>query len=54
MADRILVLGKRPAEIKKEVKICFDLKERTPMKARNAPQFKDYFNLIWKELNEYA
>lgn len=54
MADRILVLGTRPAEIKKEVKICFDLKERTPMKARNAPQFKDYFNLIWKELNEYA
>ena len=29
-------------------------KERTPMKARSAPEFKTYFNAIWKELNENA
>ena len=52
MADRIFVLSKRPAEIKKEIKLDFNMKERTPMQVRNAPQFRDYFNLIWKELNE--
>ena len=51
MADRIFVLSKRPAEIKKEIKLDFNMKERTPMQVRNAPQFRDYFNLIWKELN---
>ena len=54
MADRVLVLSKRPAEIRKEVEITFEMEERTPMKVRSAPQFKDYFNLIWKELNDYA
>ena len=45
MADRIFVLSKRPAEIKKEIKLDFNMKERTPMQVRNAPQFRDYFNL---------
>ena len=53
MADRIFVLSKRPAEIKKEIHLDFNMKERTPMQVRNAPQFRDYFNLIWKELNEH-
>ena len=53
MADRIFVLSKRPAGIKKEIKLDFNMKERTPMQVRNAPQFRDYFNLIWKELNEH-
>ena len=30
------------------------VEERTPMKARSAPEFKTYFNAIWKELNENA
>ena len=53
MADRIFVLSKRPAGIKKQIKLDFNMKERTPMQVRNAPQFRDYFNLIWKELNEH-
>ena len=53
MADRIFVLSKRPAGIKKEIKLDFNMKERPPMQVRNAPQFRDYFNLIWKELNEH-
>ena len=53
MADRVLVLCKRPATIKKEVVVSFEMETRTPMKVRNAPQFQDYFNLIWKELNDY-
>jgi len=51
MADQVLVLSKRPGRVQKIVPISFDMEERTPMRSRNAPEFKDYFNLIWKELN---
>ena len=51
MADRVIVLSARPAKICQIVPITLDLPERTPMKTRNAPEFKDYFNLIWTELN---
>lgn len=52
MADRVLVLTKRPAKIQAEIPILFDLEDRTPMACRNAPEFKNYFNKIWKELNQ--
>ena len=51
MADRVIILSPRPAIIRKIVPVCFDLENRTPMASRNAPEFKSYFNLIWKELN---
>lgn len=53
MADKVLVLSKRPASVIAEVPIELEIEDRTPMKSRNAPQFKEYFNQIWKELNEY-
>ncbi len=53
MADKVLVLSKRPAKILAEIPIDLGICERTPMKSRNAPKFKEYFNRIWKELNEY-
>ena len=51
VADRVIVLTKRPGRIRKIVPIQIDMEERTPMKSRNAPEFKDYFNLICKEMN---
>lgn len=51
MADRIIILSKRPAQIRKIIPIDLDLEYRTPLSSRNAPKFKHYFNLIWKELN---
>ena len=50
VADRVLVLSHRPATVKTIIPIQFSLENRTPMKSRNAPEFKDYFNLIWKEV----
>ena len=50
MADRVIVLAARPAYVKKKIPIQFAMEERTPMKARSAPEFKTYFNAIWKEL----
>ena len=54
MADRVIILSPRPAIIRKIVPIHFDLENRTPMASRNAPDFKSYFNLIWRELNHDA
>lgn len=51
MADQVLVLSRRPGHVQKLVPVFFDMEERTPMRSRNAPEFKEYFNLIWKELN---
>lgn len=51
LADRVIVLSNRPARIKQTIPIKFDLEEDTPLLRRNAPEFKHYFNLLWKELN---
>ncbi|XCP83562.1 ABC transporter ATP-binding protein [Roseburia hominis] len=51
LADRILVLTDRPATIRQTVNITFQSPDMTPLERRNAPEFKTYFNLIWKELN---
>ncbi|MGI6068963.1 MAG: ATP-binding cassette domain-containing protein, partial [Blautia sp.] len=52
MASRVLVLTKRPASIKKALTIEFTPAVNSPLEARNAPEFKNYFNQIWKELND--
>lgn len=51
LADRVIVLSGRPATIQQTIPLIFDLEEDTPLNRRNAPEFKNYFNLIWKELN---
>ena len=51
LADRVLVLSKRPAIIKKDIPIFLSIDKSTPLGARNAPEFGQYFNLLWKELN---
>lgn len=50
MADRILILSKRPAKIRRILPVHFSDETMTPMQRRQAPEFKDYFNEIWKEL----
>ena len=51
LADRVIVLSKRPATELCIVPVSFDLENDTPLNRRNAPEFKTYFNQIWKELN---
>ncbi|NBI05873.1 sulfonate/nitrate/taurine transporter ATP-binding protein [Senegalia massiliensis] len=53
MADRVVVLTNRPAKIKDVIDINLTCPncDRSPMKSREAPEFKDYFNKIWKELD---
>ncbi len=49
MADRIIILSKRPGRIQKIVSAKFP-DTLTPMERRNTDEFKNYFNLIWEEL----
>ena len=51
LSDRVIVLTARPASVKTEVPIQLTLQDASPLAAMNAPEFSDYFNLIWKELN---
>lgn len=52
MADSVVVLSRRPATVKKIYNIDLTIEEeKTPLSARKAPEFKDYFNLLWKELD---
>lgn len=54
MADRVVVLSMRPAKIKNIYDIVFPSDKRTPLKCREAPEFRLYFNTIWKELDVHV
>lgn len=53
MADRIVVLSERPAEIINihDIKLTIN-GPKTPLKARTADEFRQYFDQIWKELHK--
>lgn len=54
MADYVAVLSKRPSNIKNIYNIRLTVNgEKTPLSARKAPEFKDYFDLLLKELDIY-
>ncbi len=54
LADRVVVLSKRPAQIKNIYPIQLSIENYTPMQAREASEFKYYFNAIWKELDVHV
>lgn len=50
LADRVVVLSGRPATVKKEIPIHLTLQDDSPLAARNAPEFNEYFNQLWEEM----
>lgn len=50
MADKIIVLSKRPSVIKKIIDINLTDKS-TPINNRKAKEFAYYYDLIWKEID---
>ena len=50
MADNIFILSNRPATIINDIKI--EINDLLPNERRNHPLFKDYFQLIWGEIND--
>ncbi|MDE6203580.1 MAG: ABC transporter ATP-binding protein, partial [Lachnospiraceae bacterium] len=52
LADRILVLKRRPATIKNDIPVRLTISGNSPLAARNAPEFQDLFTLLWKEISD--
>ncbi len=54
MADRVVLLSKRPGRLKDIYKINLSCANRTPLSAREAPEFRYYFQEIWKGLDVHV
>jgi NitT/TauT family transport system ATP-binding protein len=52
IADRVIVLSKRPAVVKREIPIHLSRTDDSLLSARNAVEFNGYFNMLWEELYE--
>jgi len=54
MAERVVVMSRRPGRIKSNHPIDFgtpDIARPTPFAARSRPEFNQYFNTLWQELD---
>jgi len=51
MADRVIVLSKRPGTVLKNFVPQFSPENNTPLKRREDAAFRGYFNDVWKELD---
>ncbi len=49
LSNQIIVLSKRPSQIKKIININFD--KKTPLEKRKSKEFPHYFDLIWSEID---
>jgi NitT/TauT family transport system ATP-binding protein len=57
MAERVIVLSRRPGGVKSEHAIRFKAANGArpaPFAARNEPEFNGYFNALWKELEVHV
>ena len=57
MAERVVVLSRRPGQVKSDHAVRFasaNGARPTPLAARNAPEFNGYFNTLWKELEVHV
>jgi NitT/TauT family transport system ATP-binding protein len=57
MAERVIVLSRRPGQVKSNHAIRFaaaDAGRLAPLAARNAPEFNDYFRTLWQELDVHV
>jgi NitT/TauT family transport system ATP-binding protein len=50
IADRVLVLSRRPGRIRSIHTIDLDRSDPDPIRFRRDPRFQDYFELLWSEL----
>ena len=50
LADRVLVLSKRPATVKREMSIHFSVERNNPIEVRNTAEYQLYFNHLWEVL----
>jgi NitT/TauT family transport system ATP-binding protein len=54
MADRVLVMSRRPSTIQSDHRILFKGGRPSPFETRQASEYQEYFDKIWKELAEHV
>ena len=55
LCDRVVIMSNRPGTVKEIIEINLSCDEnRSPIKLREAPEFRHYFNKIWKELDVHV
>ena len=53
LSDKIIVLSRRPACVVDILDISIPGKEKGSFYVRKQPEFNDYFQLLWKEMNTH-
>ena len=54
MGDKVAILSRRPSTIKNIYDIDLGMGDsKTPFESRKVPKFQTYFDLLWKELDNY-
>ncbi|HEY8908717.1 MAG TPA: ABC transporter ATP-binding protein [Desulfosporosinus sp.] len=54
MSDRVILLSKRPGTVKNIYNIKLSCDIRTPLSSREAPEFRYFFQEIWKGLDVHV
>jgi len=54
MSDRVVLLSKRPGTVKNIYEIKLSCANRTPLSSREAPEFRYFFQEIWKGLDVHV
>jgi NitT/TauT family transport system ATP-binding protein len=57
MAERVIVMSRRPGQVKSNHAVWFGGPgghRPMPLAARNAPEFNDYFKMLWQELDVHV
>jgi len=52
MSDRVIVLGRNPGRIRREIEIPEPIRSAMPLEARELPDFHRLFRELWQELLE--
>ena len=52
LADRVIVLSKRPAGIKREMEIHYEISREDPLAIRGTAAYQTYFNQLWEVLTD--
>ena len=52
LADRVIVLSKRPAGVKREMEIQYEISREDPLAVRGTTAYQTYFNQLWEVLTD--
>lgn len=52
LADRVIVLSRRPATVKREMAVRYEISREDPLAIRGTAAYQEYFNQLWEVLTD--